>query len=92
MDLLTWHICQIIHVGCLSLVMSACVLNQSQSDWLLSDLLYFIITMCLKLKGEVEIPPILVNSIDDDYQIVLKLYLLVSNIFLKKLRVLKFVL
>jgi len=61
---LTWHIFQIIHVGCFSLVMCACVLNQSQGDWLLNDALYFIITMCLKMREEVVIPPTIVNLID----------------------------
>jgi hypothetical protein len=62
--------------------MSVCVLNQSQGDWLLSDALYFIVTMCLNLKEEVEIPPTLVNLIDNDYGVVLKLFLLVSNIYI----------
>jgi hypothetical protein len=30
---LTWHICQIV-VDCLSLIVIACVLNQSQENWL----------------------------------------------------------
>jgi hypothetical protein len=33
--------------------------------------------MCLKLKEEVEIPPTLINLIDDDFRVVLELSLLV---------------
>ncbi len=38
--------------------------------------------MCLKLREEVEIPPTLVNLIDDDYGVVLKLSLIISNIYI----------
>ncbi len=49
--LLTWHISQIV-VDVLSLVISACVLNQSHGHWLLSNALNVKITMSLKLKEE----------------------------------------
>jgi hypothetical protein len=40
---LTWHICQII-IDVLSLVVSACVLNQFHVHWLLYDVLNATIT------------------------------------------------
>jgi hypothetical protein len=46
---MTWHICQIV-VDCLSLVVSAYVLNQYRGYWLLSDALHFAISMSLKLR------------------------------------------
>ncbi len=49
--LLTWHISQIV-IDVLSLVISACVLNQSHGHWLLSNALNVKITMSLKLKEE----------------------------------------
>ncbi len=50
--LLALHISQII-MNFFSLVVSACVLNQSNSNWLLFNALQFAITMCLKCKEEV---------------------------------------
>ncbi len=46
---LTWHISQIV-VGCLSPIVSTCVINQSCGHWLLSDALHSIISMSSKLK------------------------------------------
>jgi hypothetical protein len=46
---LTWHIYQIV-VDCFSLVVIACVLNQSRGHWLLSDAFHSTISMNLKLK------------------------------------------
>jgi hypothetical protein len=40
----------------------------------------YTITMCLKLKEEVEIPPTLINLIDDDFRVVLELSLLVVGV------------
>jgi hypothetical protein len=50
--LLPLHIYQIIMIY-FFLVVSACVLTQSNSNWLLFDALQFAITMCLKCKEEV---------------------------------------
>jgi hypothetical protein len=50
--LLALHIFQIIMIF-FSLVVSACVLNQSNNNWLLFDALQFAITVCLKCKEEV---------------------------------------
>jgi hypothetical protein len=41
---------------------------------LLNDAFHSTITMHLKLKEEVEIPPTLINLIDDDFRVVLELY------------------
>jgi len=41
---------------------------------------HFTKRMCLKLKEEVEIPPILINLIDDDFRVVLELSLLVMGV------------
>jgi hypothetical protein len=46
---LTWHICEIV-VDCFSLVVTACVLNQSRGHWLLSDAFHSAISMSLKLR------------------------------------------
>jgi hypothetical protein len=43
---------------------------------LLSDALDFVITMCLKLKEKVEIPPTLINLLNDDFGVVFELSLL----------------
>jgi phage gp36-like protein len=50
--ILTWHICHIA-VDSLALVVSAYILDQSKSHWLLSDALNFVITMSLKFKDEI---------------------------------------
>jgi hypothetical protein len=63
--LLTWHIFQII-VDCLSHVMSACVLNQSNNHWLLSYVLEYAITICLKCREEVINPPNQIRLMDDN--------------------------
>jgi hypothetical protein len=63
---LTWHISQII-VDALSLVVSACVLNQSHGHLLLSNALNVTIIMSLKLKEEFGISFNLQDLIDDDY-------------------------
>jgi hypothetical protein len=53
--LFTLHISHMI-VDHLSHVVSTCVLNQSCDHWMLSDALHFIISMCLKLKEELNNP------------------------------------
>jgi len=63
---LTWHIYQII-INVLSLVINACVLNQSRGHWLLFDALNVIITMNLKLKKEFKIALNLQDLIDGDF-------------------------
>ncbi len=60
---LTWHIFQII-IDVLSLIISACVLNQSLKHWLLFDALNAIITMSLKLKEKSRISFNLQDLID----------------------------
>jgi hypothetical protein len=52
--LLTWHIFQII-VDVFSLVVFVSILNQFISDWLLSDVLNFTISICLELRKKIEI-------------------------------------
>jgi hypothetical protein len=43
---------------------------------LLNDALDFVITMFLKLKKKVEIPPTLVHLINDDLKVILEMFLL----------------
>ncbi len=50
---LTWHIFQII-VDVLSPIVSICHFNQCEGHWLLSDVLTFAISICLKLKKKIE--------------------------------------
>jgi hypothetical protein len=51
---LIWHISQIIF-DVLSLIVSACFLNQLHGHWLFSDALNATITMSLKLKEKFRI-------------------------------------
>jgi hypothetical protein len=60
--------------------LSACVLNQFSSHWLLFDALQSTITMCLKCKELVTNPLAQVNLIDDDFWITFELSLFVTNI------------
>ncbi len=53
----------------LSLSMTACILNQSSSLWLLFDTLQFVIIMCLKLGEKITNPFALINLIVDDFRI-----------------------
>jgi hypothetical protein len=76
---LTCDIFQII-VDFLSLVLSACALNQFNSHWLLFDALQSTITICLKCKELVTNPLAQVNLIDDEFWITFELSLFVTNI------------
>jgi hypothetical protein len=57
-----------------------CVLNQSKSHWLLSNVLQSTITMRLKFKEKIINPFTLVSLIDDDFGIAFELSLFTSNI------------
>jgi hypothetical protein len=75
---LTWHICHII-VAFLGLVVSACILNQFQGHWLLSDALNSTISMSLKFKDEID--SITFNNLmEEDGNVLYKLSCLASNI------------
>jgi len=76
---LTWHICQIV-VNCFSVVITACVLNQSKGHWLLSDVFYSTIFMSLKLKKEPKNGPSFQTLMEEDFGVVLELICLASNI------------
>jgi len=76
---LTWHISQII-VDCLLPIVSTCVINQSHGHWLLSDALYSIISMSLKLKEENKIIPSFESLMEDDSIISNELSLLAFKI------------
>ncbi len=77
--IITWHICQTI-VDCLSLVIIACVLNQSKDHQLLNDALNNAITMSSKLKEDVGIVQNFNQFLDDDFAIILELSLFAFNI------------
>jgi hypothetical protein len=77
--LLTWQISQII-VDCLSLIVFACVFNQSCGHWFLSDDLHFVISMSLKLEEENKIIPSFESILEDDSIISNELSLLAFNI------------
>ncbi len=79
--LLTWHIFQII-VVCLSVIVSACVLNQFNNHQLLFCALQSTITMCLKCMEKFTSPIFLaqISLIDDDFGITLELSLFITNI------------
>jgi hypothetical protein len=64
----------------LSLVVSACVLNQSRGHWLIFNALNVTITMNLKLKEESGISFNLQDLIDDDSIVAQELSLLTFNI------------
>ncbi len=76
---LTWQISHII-VGCLSPIVSMCVLNQSHGHWLLSDALHFAISMSLRIKEENQILPSFKTLMDDDSIAANELALMASNI------------
>jgi hypothetical protein len=63
--LLAWKISQTI-VDCLSLVVFACVLNQSHGHWFLSDALHSSISMSLKLRGKNQILLSFESLMNDD--------------------------
>jgi hypothetical protein len=46
---------------------------------MLCDALHYVVMMCLKMKEKGEIPPTIVNLIDDDFGIILELSLLTFN-------------
>jgi hypothetical protein len=77
--LLTWQIFQII-VDCLSLVVFACVFNQSRGHWFLNDDLHFVISMSLKLEEENKIIPSFESILEDNSIIFNELSLLAFNI------------
>jgi len=69
---LTWQIFQII-VDVLSLVVFARVFNQSKGHWLLSNVLNFIISICLKLKEDTWILVFFDNFIEQKSIVILEL-------------------
>jgi len=75
---LIWHISQIVH--CVSLVVIACVLNQSRGHWLLSDALHSTISMSLKLKEEPKNAPLFQTLMEKDYGVACELICLAFNI------------
>jgi hypothetical protein len=77
--IITWHICQTM-VDCLSLVIIACVLNQSKDHRLLNDALNSAITMSSKSKEDVGIVQNFNQFMDDDFAIILELSLFAFNI------------
>jgi hypothetical protein len=87
--LLTWQISQII-VDCLSLIVFACVFNQSFGHWFLSDDLHFVISMSLKLEEENKIIPSFESILEDDSIISNELSLLAFNIRREVINVLDF--
>ncbi len=76
---LTWQIFQKI-VDYLSLLVFACVLNQSSGHWLLSDDLHSAISTNLKLREEKQVLPSFESLMDDDSIVNDELYLLAFNI------------
>jgi len=76
--LLTSHIFKIIE-DFFSPNVSACVLNQSNDNWLFINTLQFAITMCLKFKEEITNSPIHGSLPGDDSKVVLEFVLLTSN-------------
>ncbi len=68
---LTWHICQIA-VNCFSLVITACVLNQSRGHWLLNDAFHSAISMSLKLKKEPKNAPSFQTLMEEDFGVALE--------------------
>jgi len=78
--LLTWHLFHLIIIVVLSLVLSACVLNQSYGDWLTFNVLHVIINMTLKLKEEYGIAFSMNNLMEDVFGVVLELSMFTYNI------------
>ncbi len=76
---LRWHICQII-IDCLSLVVITYVLNQYRGHWLLSDGLYFVISMSSKLKEEPKNAPSFQTIMEEDFDVAFELIYLALNI------------
>jgi hypothetical protein len=75
---LTWHIFQII-VDVLSPILSTRVFNQYEVHWLLSVVLHFAISICLKLK-EFEILVSFDNFMEKESIVVFELGFLALNI------------
>jgi len=65
-------------VDYLGLVVTTCVLNQSNGHWLLYDALNFFITWSLKMREKTWIQTTF-GPLMDDGRITLELYLLASN-------------
>jgi hypothetical protein len=85
---LIWHISRIL-VDYLSPNVFTCVLNMSRGDWLLNDVLHFVISMSLKLKEERKVIPSFESLMEDDTIIYNELSLLASNIRREVINVLK---
>ncbi len=75
---LTWHIFKII-VDVLSPILYTCVFNQYEVHWLLSVVLQFAISICLKLK-EFEILVSFDNFMEEESIVVFELGFLALNI------------
>ncbi len=75
----TWHVAQMV-VDLISLVVSACVLNQSHGHWLLTNAFHFAITMNTKLMGELKNPPSSNKIMDENLGMVHELTLLALTI------------
>jgi hypothetical protein len=67
-------------VDFLLVILSTCVVNQSCGHLLLSDALYFVISMSLKLIEEINWTPLVENVICYDSTFNIKLGLLAFNI------------
>jgi hypothetical protein len=78
--LLTWHLSHLIIIDVLSLVVSACVLNQSYGHWLTFNVLHAIINMTLKFKEEYGIAFSMNNLMEDGFGVVLELSMFTCNI------------
>ncbi len=77
--LLTLRLSHLIITNVLSLVVSACVLNQSYGHWLTFNVLHAIINMTLKLKEEYGIA-LGMNNLMEDFGVVLELSMFTYNI------------
>ncbi len=80
-------ICQIV-INCFSLVINACVLNQSRGHCLLSDAFHSTISMSLKLKEEPKNAPSFQTLTEEDFGVALELICLAFNIRKEVFRVL----
>ncbi len=67
-------------MDCLSLIVFACILNQSHGHWLFSDALHSTILMSLKLKEENQVVLSFESLMKKDSTIANELVLLVFNI------------
>jgi hypothetical protein len=64
-------------IDILSLVVNACMFNQSCEHWLL---FYVLHAMALKLKKIFGMVPSMANSMKDDIVVILELFMFASNI------------